>query len=478
MKADSAIISDLHYHVRARGNAVALRDWNFEMPRVNIAARVNEAEFAKAPIPPGLTQEHYRYPHLYQSGEAGRRYAELELQRELVFTRWIDGGGNVARFLPGFTFVVERYPRAEINDRWWTTAVSHQGRQPQVLEQEAPDRGMEYGCLFQAIPATTRFVPAEKHPKIRIPNRQTAIVTGPAGEEIHTDCYGRVKVHFFWDREGSWDANSSCWLRVSQGWAGPGYGSITIPRVGQEVIVGFLEGDPDRPVVTGRVYNPDNPPPYELPAHKTRTVFRSMSTPGGEGPRGFNELRIEDKAGEEEIFIHAEKDMNLHVKNDWKEHILRDRHCTVDGSSYLRIKGETHEIRHGRSMTELFSDDNLTVHGDSHSEIEGSWLGEAGRELHLESGIKIVLEAGSELVLKAGGSSVVLNDDGIFMNGPAIMLNSGGTPGKGTPANPLLPEGSLEPSVPLLIAKDCHNSARAHYKAFLGEREDAEGEDA
>ena len=439
LKADAAVITDLRYHVAARGDSVTFREWNFEKYWADLTVGADEPDRDKAPVPPRMIQEDYRYPHLYGMKEPGRRYAGIQLQRERVFTRWIDGSADVARLLPGFTFVVERYPRHEVNDRWWVTVCMHRGEQPQVLEHEAPERGSRYAAAYQAIPATTLFVPEEHHPKIRIPNKQTAIVTGPPKEEIHTDKYGRVKLRFFWDRRDKEDGGSSRWVRVSQGWAGREYGCMAIPRIGQEVIVSFLEGDPDRPLVTGRVYNARNLPPYELPAHKTRTVFRSFSTPGGEGPRGFNEFRIEDKTGEEEIFIQAQKDANLHVKNDWKEHILRDRHRTVDSSTFLHTRGETHEILHGQRKTELFNNNNLTVHGDSHSDIQGSWLGEAGLELHLEAGIKIVLEAGAELELRAGGSSMVLNDAGIFLNGQAIDLNSGGTPGTGTPAAPLLP---------------------------------------
>jgi type VI secretion system secreted protein VgrG len=152
-------------------------------------------------------------------------------------------------------------------------------------------------------------------------------VTGPGGEEIFPDQYGRVKVQFHWDRLGGHDERTTCWIRVSQGWAGGRYGTMAIPRIGHEVIVSFLEGDPDRPVVTGRVFNAANLVPYQLPEHKTRTVFKSLSSPGG---GGFNELRVEDRKGREEIYVHAEKDVNAYVKNDWKEHILHDRHRTVD----------------------------------------------------------------------------------------------------------------------------------------------------
>ena len=447
MKADTAVISALHYHVAARGNAVAFREWNFEKYWADLSVSADEPDMAGAPAPPAMLLEDYRYPHLYRLRDPGRRYADIQLQRERVFTRWIEGGADVARFLPGFTFTVNRHPRREVNDQWWVTSCFHRGEQPQALEHEAPDRGLTYRSAYQAIPAATRFVPEEDHPRPRIPNRQTAIVTGPAGEEIHPDEYGRVKVRFFWDRRDREDETSSRWVRVSQGWAGSQYGGMAIPRIGQEVIVSFLEGDPDRPIITGRVYNAGAMPPYELPEHKTRTVFRSLSTPGEDGPRGFNEFRVEDRKGEEEIFVQAQKDANLHIGNDWKEHILRDRHRTVAGSTLLHTKGETHEILHDQRKTELFANDNLTVHGDSHSEIEGSWFGESGTELHLESGVKIVLEAGAELTLRAGGSSVTLNDAGISMNGPGINLNSGGAPGEGTPANPLVP-GNHPPAAP------------------------------
>ena len=471
MQSDEAVISDLHYHVAARTHAVTLRDWNFEKYWADLTAAADEPDRQKAPAPTDMMLEGYHYPHLYAQLDPGKRYAGIQLQREQTFSRWIDGSADVARLLPGFTFTVERYPRYEVNDRWWVTACRHQGEQPQVLEHEAPDRGTRYLAAYAAIPATTRFVPDEAHPKVRIPNKQTAIVAGPPNEEIFPDRYGRVKVRFFWDRRDTGDKDASCWVRVAQGWAGEGYGSMAIPRIGQEVIVSFLEGDPDRPVITGRVCNAANLPPYELPAHKTRTVFRSFSTPGGDGPRGFNEFRVEDKAGEEEIFIQAQKDATLHVKNDWAEHILRDRHRTVDGATLLHTKGETHERLHGPRKTELFANDNLTVHGDSHSEITGSWLGEAGLELHLEAGIKIVLEAGAELELRAGGSSVLLNDAGIFLNGPAIDLNSGGSPGSATPADPLLPMIGKKPEPPLVISKLCLVTSPDDYAALRGEAE-------
>jgi type VI secretion system secreted protein VgrG len=215
---------------------------------------------------------------------------------------------------------------------------------------------------------------------------------------------------------------------------------MAIPRIGQEVLVTFLEGDPDRPVITGRVFNSFNPVPSPLPANKTRTVFKSMSTPGIEGEkRGFNELRIEDKKGQEEIYAHAEKDVNVYVWNDWKEHILHDQHRTIDNFSCSVVKGEDHQIVHKGRKVELLSDDHLTVKGSSHTRIREKWLVWAGREIHGAAGRKTVIEAGSELTLKAGGAFIRLDPSGVYINGAKVKLNSGGGPGSGTGAKPLLP---------------------------------------
>ena len=277
----------------------------------------------------------------------------------------------------------------------------------------------------------------------RLFGEQTALVTGLAGEEIYPDEYGRVKVQFFWDREGGWDEHTTCRIRPAQGWAGTEYGSHAIPRVGHEVMVSFREGDPDRPLITGRLYNADSMPPYELPGHRTRTVFRSMSTPGGEGERGFNEFRVEDKTGEEEIYVHAEKDVNIHVKNDWEKHILHDRHQTVDSNAYAETKGETHISLQGPRKTELFADDHFTLHADSHVKIDKQWLGEAGEEIHVESGRRMILEAGSQLTVKAGGSWLTVNAGGVYTQGGRLDIAGGGTPGNAASAAPLLPVGPM-----------------------------------
>lgn len=285
---DTAVISAIRYRHSVNSNAATYKEWNFQKPRLNLEVKSS----GDGPTPTGMMLEQYRYPHIYDLQASGTRYADLQVLRQLTYKERIELDSDVSRFLPGSTFLIHKHPRDDINAKWWVTAVRHEGAQPQVLEHEAPTgHGMTYQSVVTAIPAATRFVPKLEHPRNVVVGQQTAIVTGPEGEEIYTDEYGRVKVQFFWDREGRWDEKTTCWLRVSQGWAGTQYGGMAIPRIGHEVIVSFLEGNADRPLVTGRVYHELNRPPYSLPEHKTRSVFKSMSTPGKDGgPRGFNEL--------------------------------------------------------------------------------------------------------------------------------------------------------------------------------------------
>ncbi len=252
---------------------------------------------------------------------------------------------------------------------------------------------------------------------------------------------------------------------------------MAIPRIGHEVIVSCQEGDPDRPLITGRIYNAANPVPYPLPENKTRTVFKSMSTPGIEGkPRGFNELRIEDKKGQEEIHLHAEKDVNVHVKNDWKEHILHDQHRTINNCSYSLVKGEDQQTVEQDRKIELLTDDHLTVRGSSHSSIGDKWLVHAGNESHVVAGRKTVIEACTELTIKAGAGFIKIDPSGVYIGGPKIRVNSGGSPGKGAGARPLLPKDSEtaeKGTVPQRIVEVAEQKFRSGTKryAYLSKNE-------
>lgn len=262
------------------------------------------------------------------------------------------------------------------------------------------------------------------------------MVTGPPNEQIYCDRYGRIKVQFHWDREARGNEHSSCWLRVASGWAGNRYGAITIPRVGMEVLVSFLEGDPDQPLVSGCLFNGEHMPPDELPAHKTRSIFKSLSSPGNEGS---NELRIEDLKGQEQIYLHAQRDWEQHIRRDQHLFVGNERHDTVQANSYSEFKADVHDIIHADRKVEVRANDHLTVTNEQHLKLGVGQFVEAGREIHLNAGLKVVIEAGMELTLSAGGHFIKIDASGISLNGAQVRINSGGSPGSGTPAMPLLP---------------------------------------
>ncbi|MEH6671936.1 type VI secretion system tip protein TssI/VgrG, partial [Halopseudomonas sp.] len=261
------------------------------------------------------------------------------------------------------------------------------------------------------------------------------------GEEIHCDQYGRIKVQFHWDREGQGDDRTSFWLRVASGWSGNQYGGIAIPRVGMEVLITFLECDPDQPLVTGCLYHKTHPVPYELPANKTRSVFKTLSSPGG---GGYNELRIEDKKDQEQIYIHAQRDWDENIENDQKIRVGNERHDRVEANSYSEFMAEEHHTTHSDRKTELKANDHLTVGSTQHISLGKGYLVSAGREIHLKAGQKMVIEAGSEITLKAGGSFIKIDPSGVTLVGPSVKVNSGGSPGNGSGVAAVLPVQAAE----------------------------------
>ncbi|MBR9906203.1 MAG: type VI secretion system tip protein VgrG, partial [Gammaproteobacteria bacterium] len=272
----------------------------------------------------------------------------------------------------------------------------------------------------------------------RVDGPQVAFVVGPEGEEIHCDEHGRVKVQFPWDRYAEPNDTASCWVRVAQGWAGGGYGSIAIPRIGHEVIISFLEGDPDQPLITGRTYHAVNTAPYPLPEHKTRTVIRTQSHKA----EGFNELRFEDEAGEEQIWLHAQKDLELLTLNDRTEEIRNDSHLKVHNDRISEIDNDDHHTVHNNRHTQVDGDDHLMIDGTRHEKVGQAQLMEAGQEIHHKAGMKVVIEAGAEITLKAGGSFLKIDPSGVTIVGPQVKINSGGSPGSGSGQaveSPLLP---------------------------------------
>ena len=436
MVASDPVIKRFDVRVETRTSRTTRRDYDFEKPRLTLES-ANRSDAL-----PDL--EDYDYPGRFVHRERGKHLATRALERHRSDYQLAEGKSDQPLLLSGHFLPLTQHSNAQWNDLWLLTEVFHEGKQPQVLEESVTsdtsalkgDFHQGYRNRFKATPWDVPNRPPLRHPKPRILGSQSALVTGPKGEEIHCDEYGRVKVQFHWDREGQADDKSSCWLRVSSAWAGAQYGGITIPRVGMEVLVTFLEGDPDQPLISGCLYHKANVVPYELPAHKTRSTFKTLSSPGG---GGFNELRIEDKKGQEQIFLHAQRDWDENIEHDQKIRVGNERHDTVEMNSYSEFKAEEHHTVYADRKVQARADDHLTVAVNQHVKIGTGQFVEAGQEIHLKSGMKLVLEAGSELTLKAGGSFIKIDGSGVTVSGPVVNVNSGGSPGNGTGAAPLQP---------------------------------------
>ncbi|AZE20313.1 VgrG protein [Pseudomonas chlororaphis subsp. aureofaciens] len=425
MVADEPVIKGFNLRLETRTRRTTRRDYDFEKPRLQLeAAYKPEAESEEPDL------EDYDYPGRFTDRARGKFLSQRALERHRADYQQAEGWGDQTRLVSGHFLELSEHPRSEWNDLWLLTHIVHEGKQPQVLEESVTsdttdnkdDFHQGYRNRFLATPWQVFYRPALNHPKPRVLGSQTAVVTGPKGEEIHCDQYGRVKVQFHWDREGKADDKTSCWLRVSSSWAGDRYGAIVIPRIGMEVLVTFLEGDPDQPLITGCLYHKEHPVPYALPANKTRTVFKSMSSPGG---AGYNELRIEDKKGAEQIFIHAQRDWDENIEHDQKIRIGHERHDTVEKNTYTELKAEEHRITHADRKTETRVDDHLTVGENQHIKLGTAQLTKAGQEIHLKAGAKMVIEAGSELTIKAGGSFIKLDAGGVTVVGPVVKINAG-----------------------------------------------------
>ncbi|MEP6946307.1 MAG: type VI secretion system tip protein TssI/VgrG [Acidobacteriota bacterium] len=285
------------------------------------------------------------------------------------------------------------------------------------------------------------FRPARRTPKPIVHGSQTAVVVGPDGEEIFTDKYGRVKVQFFWDREGKANASSSCWLRVATSIAGNKWGSIFIPRIGMEVLVDFLEGDPDQPIIVGSVYNAGAMPPYTLPDEKTKSTTKTNSSKGG---GGFNELRFEDKRGEEQIFIHGQKNEDIRIKNDAMEWIGNDRHLIVIHDQFEKVRADKHLTVEGDHNEKITGTMSVNAGSNMQEKVGSNYALEAGSEVHIKAGMTAVIEAGVSLTLKVGGNFININPAGIFIKGTMVMLNSGGAAGSGSGSSPTSPKVAKE----------------------------------
>jgi len=333
-----------------------------------------------------------------------RRTADLRIQEETVPGLVIHGASNCRQFFSGHKFTLQRHFNAD--GQYLLTGVQHSARQNDY-RSDSSDFNFQYSNSFTCIPYAVSFRPQRSTPKPVVQGTQTAVVVGPPGEEIFTDKYGRVKVQFHWDREGKNDEKSSCWVRVGTVWAGKQWGAIHIPRIDQEVIVDFLEGDPDQPIIIGSVYNAREMPPYELPANKTQSGIKSRSSLKG-SPENFNELRFEDKKGEEEVYLHAEKDCKIEVEHDRNQHVGNDETTTIDHNESRTIgNDQTLTVQNNRTVT-IAVNDSETVGASQTITIAANQSLTVGATITITAGAAISITAGAPVTITA----------------PMIMLNT------------------------------------------------------
>jgi type VI secretion system secreted protein VgrG len=349
---DEECINYWHLIKQLQPGTYVLNDFDFTRPKANLKVNSSIARQHKE-----AKHEIYDYPGEYEKSEEGDSYVRTRIQELHTHFELAQGYSNCRGLYAGGLFTLSDYPRADQNREYLLTAIDHT-LTVDSFEAASFGAGTAYRNSFAVIESNTPFRPARVTPRPIVQGPQTAIVTGPAGEEIYTDEHARVKVQFHWDRYGKKNENSSCWIRVSQLWAGKNWGGIHIPRIGQEVIVEFLEGDPDRPIITGRVYNGEQIPPYAVPANKTQSGIKSRSSKGGSGAN-FNEIRFEDKKGSEQVYIHAEKNQDNIVENDETtevghdrtEHVGHDEKITIDNNRTEKV-GVNEDITIGSNRTE------------------------------------------------------------------------------------------------------------------------------
>ncbi len=452
---DREHIFDLEQIHRTRTGLVSYGDYNYLTPKIPQGTSADEG--------PNFDLQRYDYLGRYTTPELGQQRATEWMSEYTVDSHQIEAASDIMRLTTGYSFDISQHPRSNINRDYLMLTVMHTGFNPRVHEEESSDEPTTYHNQFVCLPRDVTF----RAPKMASPvvdGPQTAVVVGPAGEEIYTDEYGRIKVQFHWDRYAQSDEHSSCWLRVSQSMAAPNWGAVYLPRIGHEVIVTFLEGDPDRPLVTGAVYNGLHTPPYPLPENKTRTVFRTQSHKA----EGYNEMYFEDESDQEEVHFRAQKDMKtkvlnnryrdigndeeLKVGNNQENNILGDRKEVIDGHKTSITKqtfmeqveedvhvtynaNESEKIANNRDLyidenrqTLIGKDDSLDVGQDQNTVIMASRSIDVGADDTHSIGNNLSVEVNGNTSIRSDGETAVVSADEIklFVGASSLVLKSSG----------------------------------------------------
>jgi type VI secretion system secreted protein VgrG len=457
-RTDESVISELEREHVVHSGRIALRDYDYLKPTVRLAASLGEE-----------SEEIYDYPGMYRELDDGDRLARLLLEAEEVDRQLLRGVSDAAALTTGHHFDLTGHYRRDANGRYLITQVHHRAQAGDYRgwDQSAP---LTYSNEFLAIPHDTPYRPARQTPRPVVRGAQTAVVVGPPGEELYVDSHGRIKVQFHWDRDGQLDEKSSCWIRVATPWGGKGWGAVSLPRIGNEVIVGFEEGDPDRPLVLGSVYNADQTPPFELPGAGIQMGMKSRSSPGG---GGNNEFTMTDTKGKELLNIHAQYDMVTVVENDQTTTVHNNRTSTVDvddtttvsANQKLTVSGNQDVGVDGDRATSIGGSDKLSVAADRSASAGAAMKLSAGSDMTVVAGAKLALssnadttitaganldasatgaakvrgtlirisgaatvdiDAGTFITLSAGGASIKIGGGSVIVNAPGVVDLSGG----------------------------------------------------
>ena len=433
---------------KLQNGKVTMWDYHFQLPKKKLEVEKESS----VDVGGNKTLEVYRFPAGYarkyddidkSGGERSDLVKVFQDNKKTVGNRLtaldaqyknISGMSDCCTLTPGYRFQLKNHPNREFNIKYILLSVRHDAEQSPdyIVGDTHPNAYInEFTCIPQGA-GSPEFRPALKTPKPIVYGSQTAVVVGPPGEEIFTDKYGRVKVQFHWDRQGKYDSDSACWLRVGQAWAGNRWGAMFIPRVGHEVIVHFLEGDPDQPIIVGSVYNPETMPHYELPKYKTLSYYKSRTSP--DDGKGFNEWRFEDKQGKEQVFIHSQKRMDVRVRESLyetcggnRQELIGMRTDNQPGGNLAVSVGGNHDFH--VKYDEFIGIDgkrNETVKGDVVEDYQSNLSTVVGTNAELNAK-EITLEGSMKITLRVGTSFITLDPSGVTIAGAMVKINSGGT---------------------------------------------------
>ncbi len=436
------VVTFIEREMVAHVGRVTLRDYDYLQPGLQLECSLDGSG----------DEQVYDYPGNYTTVEEGERYARLTLEAQEATRQVIRGAGGFGALQSGYRFELAGHFHSDLNASHTILRVKHEGRGGDFATWDTGP--FAYHNEFLAIPSATTYRPPRVTPRPVIRGFQTARVVGPSGKEVYVDQHGRIKVQFHWDRDGKLNDESSCWVRVASPWAGRGWGAISIPRIGSEVVVQFLDGDPDRPIVVASVHNAQQTPPFDLPHAGIQMGMKSRSSPNG---GGYNEISVTDTAGKEAVTIHAQYNLSESVGHDSTETVGNNRKSTVSvndtlsvgakqdvsvgsnqstsvgGDQSVSVGGKQSVSTGSKQTIEVGADRSLSVSGSDSATAGSNWSATAGSDLTTESGAKTSLTAGTtvevsagvSIKLSAGGSSIEIGPAGVTIKGAIVDVQGG-----------------------------------------------------